>query len=59
MDTGNRDVGGMACTYKALLLKSFYNRQESCSSIDTSWCFQERHPEFESPIPQLLKPRAL
>lgn len=28
-------------------------RQESCSSIDNSWCFPQRCPSFKSPSPQL------
>ena len=30
------------------------NRQESCSSTNTSWRFKQRHLEFKSHIPQLL-----
>lgn len=30
-------------------------RQEHCSSTCSSWCFQELHPGFQSPHPQLSK----
>ena len=37
------------------LSKRSQPRQEHCSSTCSSWCFQELHPGFQSPHPQLSK----